>query len=147
MDYPSVHGWESPVSLSHVTSAQIHQAWTEMSEVLWKKDPAQLLLAELLLKEHADNVDLFEIEKVEGVEQLCWGMKKIAHWLHGKMVEITIDATCECIIRLYDRDLKCTDNTNSRNLELYSVLSEYDNASFPISYCLLSTATAIEIGK
>jgi hypothetical protein len=39
------------------------------------------------------------------------------------------------------------DNTNSKNLELYSVLAEYDNAGFPLSYCLLSTASAIPIGK
>ncbi|KAG2139796.1 uncharacterized protein EDB93DRAFT_1241918 [Suillus bovinus] len=39
------------------------------------------------------------------------------------------------------------DNTNSKHLELYSVLGEFDNAGFPLSYCLLSTATSIEIGK
>lgn len=39
------------------------------------------------------------------------------------------------------------DNTNSRHLELYSILGEFDNAGFPLSYCLLSTATSIEIGK
>jgi hypothetical protein len=39
------------------------------------------------------------------------------------------------------------DNTNSKNLELYSIMGEYDNAGFPLSYCLLSTATAIEPGK
>lgn len=40
-----------------------------------------------------------------------------------------------------------TDNTNSSNLELYSILGEYDNAGFPLTYCLLSTAEALEIGK
>ena len=39
------------------------------------------------------------------------------------------------------------DDTNSSNLELYSVIGEYDNAGFPLSYCLLSTATAMEVGK
>ena len=39
------------------------------------------------------------------------------------------------------------DNTNSRHLELYSVMAEHDNAGFPLSYCLLSTATAIDLGK
>ncbi|KAG0694190.1 hypothetical protein DFH29DRAFT_985319 [Suillus ampliporus] len=33
------------------------------------------------------------------------------------------------------------------HLELYSILGEFDNAGFPLSYCLLSTATSIEIGK
>jgi len=39
------------------------------------------------------------------------------------------------------------DNTNSRHLELYSIMAEHDNAGFPLSYCLLSTATAIDLGK
>ena len=36
---------------------------------------------------------------------------------------------------------------NSRNLELYSIIAEHDNASYPLSYCLLSTATAIKPKK
>jgi len=40
-----------------------------------------------------------------------------------------------------------TDNTNSKHLELYSIMAEYDNAGFPLSYCLLSTATAIDQQK
>ena len=39
------------------------------------------------------------------------------------------------------------DNTNSKHLELYSIMGEYDNAGFPLTYCLLSTATAIDLGK
>lgn len=39
------------------------------------------------------------------------------------------------------------DNTNSKHLELYSTMGEYDNAGFPMTYCLLSTATAIDLGK
>jgi hypothetical protein len=39
------------------------------------------------------------------------------------------------------------DNTNSKNLELYSVMAEHDNAGFPLAYCMLSTATSLEIGK
>jgi len=39
------------------------------------------------------------------------------------------------------------DNTNSKHLELYSIMGEYDNAGFPSTYCLLSTATAIDTGK
>ena len=33
------------------------------------------------------------------------------------------------------------------NLELYSILGEYNNAGFPLTYCLLSTTEALEIGK
>lgn len=47
----------------------------------------------------------------------------------GKVLEIGMDATCEY------------------NLELYSVMAEYDNAGFPLTYCLLSTATAIDHQK
>jgi hypothetical protein len=43
--------------------------------------------------------------------------------------------------------IKPTHNTNSKNLELHSVMGEYDNAGFPLSYCLLSTATALLVGK
>ncbi|KAI6151276.1 hypothetical protein BKA82DRAFT_4329102 [Pisolithus tinctorius] len=38
-------------------------------------------------------------------------------------------------------------NMNAKNLELYSILGEYNNAGFPLSYCLLSTVTSIEIRK
>src|ERR1700761_7878209 len=36
---------------------------------------------------------------------------------------------------------------NSRHLKLYTVLTEYDNAGFPLSYCLLTTASSIEEQK
>ena len=39
------------------------------------------------------------------------------------------------------------DNTNSHHLELYTILGEYDNAGFPLSYCLLTTVTSVEVGK
>jgi hypothetical protein len=43
--------------------------------------------------------------------------------------------------------IKRKDNTNSKHLELYSIMAEHDNAGFPLSYCLLSTASAIDQGK
>jgi hypothetical protein len=94
--------WSTPVSMvgkvqalfPNVTAKQIHAAWTEMSEVLWKRDKDQLKSAGLLLDELRDDVDVFEIDAVEGVEQLCWGMKKIAGPLKGKVVEVAVDATC-----------------------------------------------------
>jgi len=39
------------------------------------------------------------------------------------------------------------DNTNAKHLELYSIMGEHDNAGFPLTYCLLSTTTAIDQGK
>ena len=39
------------------------------------------------------------------------------------------------------------DSTNSKNLELYSVMGECDGAGFPLAYCMLSTATSMDLGK
>ena len=39
------------------------------------------------------------------------------------------------------------DNTNSKNIKLYSVMAEQDGSGFPLSYCLVSTTTSVEIGK
>ena len=36
-----------------------------------------------------------------------------------------------------------TDNTNSRNLELYSIIAKHDNTGYPLSYCLPSGNMAI----
>jgi len=95
--------WSTPVSITpkvralypHITSKQIHFAWTQMSETLWKRDRMQLPSAELLLKEFPSEVEVFHIERAEGVEQLAWGMKKILKGLKGRVVEIGVDATCE----------------------------------------------------
>ncbi len=37
-----------------------------------------------------------------------------------------------------------TVNMNSKHLELYTVLGEYNNTGFPLSYCLLTTASSLE---
>jgi len=36
---------------------------------------------------------------------------------------------------------------NSKHLELYTILGEYGNTGFLLSYCLLSTVTSVEEGK
>jgi hypothetical protein len=66
-----------------------------MSQILWKKDENQLTSAKLLLDELAGDVDVFDIEEVDGVEQVCWGMKRIVKSLHKNIVKIALDATCE----------------------------------------------------
>jgi hypothetical protein len=76
-----------------VTATQIHSAWTIMSEILWKRDDLQLPSAETLLGEFSDEVNIFDLPKVDGMEQLAWGMKKISNRLRGN-VEVGIDATC-----------------------------------------------------
>ena len=77
--------WSTPVSLvakiqsmyPNVSSKQIHLAWSAMSKTIWKKDEQQLPSAEKLLAEFPNEVDVFDLPKVDGVEQLAWGMKKI----------------------------------------------------------------------
>ncbi|KAF7297058.1 SWIM-type domain-containing protein [Mycena indigotica] len=91
-------------------------------------------LRRLLLSELAHlGVDVLEPVGVPpDVEILAWGMRKIAQPLRDTVQEIAMDATY---------------NTNSRNLELYAVMGELDNAGFPLAYCLMSTATSISQGK
>ncbi|KAF7349473.1 SWIM-type domain-containing protein [Mycena sanguinolenta] len=132
--------WSTPVQLvgrvqalfPHVSATQVHSAWATMSEILWKRDELQLPSARALLKELEDDVDVLDIHPADGVQQLAFVMKKIIQPLRGKVVEIGTDATY---------------GTNSKHLELYTVLGEHDNAGFPLSYCLLSTAESIDIGK
>ena len=68
-----------------------------MSEVLWKCNHMQLPSAWLLLEEINDHVSIFKIDVAEGVQQLCWGMKKILLWLKGKGVKIRMDVTCKTL--------------------------------------------------
>ena len=126
-------------SFPTVTATQIHSAWTIMSEILWKRDNLQLPSAQILLQEYSDEVDVFDLPKVEGMEQLAWGMKKVSDQLQGKVVEVGINATCMWSIRnrVLSMLIQIIDNTNSKHLELYTILGEYNNASFPLSYCLL----------
>src|SRR5579864_3133528 len=50
-----------------------------------------------------------------------------------------------CVIFKFIRSKtnKAVVNTNGSNLELYTIMAEYDGAGFPLSYCILSTASAI----
>ena len=65
-----------------------------MSEILWKRDNLQLSSAQILLQEYSDKVDVFDLPRVEGMEQLAWEMKKVSDQLQGKVVEVGINATC-----------------------------------------------------
>ncbi len=66
-----------------------------MSETLWKRDKMQLPSAKILMEEFKDDVDVFDVKPPDGVEQLCWGMKRIGAELRGQIVEIALDATCK----------------------------------------------------
>lgn len=81
----------------NVTAAQIHSAWTRMSDVLWKRDQYQIPSAKILMSEFSDQIEVLDCDPAEGVEQLAWGMCLIAEQLCGKVVEIGVDATCEFI--------------------------------------------------
>lgn len=71
--------------------------WTKLAQELWKRKPEnQMESATILLKESDDVTDLFALEVEDGVDQLVWGMKKISHLLGAGIIEVGIDATCEC---------------------------------------------------
>lgn len=86
---------------------------------------------------------------MEGVEQVAWVMKKVILPLQNKVVEVGINATCKQHLAITNDLLiiYILDNTNSKHLELYTILGKYDNISFPLSYCLLTTASSVEVGK
>ena len=132
-----------------VTANQVHKAWTTMSESLWKRNAEQLPSVKALLGEYKDDVDVLDVPVVNGVEQIAWAMKMIVGPLRGKIVEIGIDATCKSQLKFeaYRLTRYNLDNTNAKHLKLYTVLGEYDNSSFPLSYCLLSTVSSIDEGK
>lgn len=149
--------WSTPAAMAskiqslypQVTTKQIHAAWRELSQSFWRRDDNQLTSAQKLLAEYGDDVDIFEPDSLpDCVEMLAWGMKRIAESLQGKVVEIGMDATCKSTYKSGKYQLNGSkDNTNSKHLELYSIMGEHDNAGFPLTYCLLSTATAIDQGK
>ncbi|THU89691.1 hypothetical protein K435DRAFT_760822 [Dendrothele bispora CBS 962.96] len=113
----------------NITSAQVYSAWIKLSEELWKHAENPLESAKQLLEELRDEVEVVHTKVADGVEQLCWVLKKITGPLGKGVVEVALDATYR---------------TNSAHLELYCVMAEDDNTGFPLSYCLLSTATSIE---
>ena len=79
-----------------VTAKQIMTTWAKLAQELWKRKPEnQMESATILLKESDDVTDLFVLEVEEGVDQLAWGMKKIARLLGVGIIEVGIDATCE----------------------------------------------------
>ncbi|KAJ7194445.1 hypothetical protein GGX14DRAFT_679021 [Mycena pura] len=116
-----------------VSNAQIYNAWWTVVECFWKRDDNQMISTERLLKEYKDEVDVFAPQGVpEDIEILCWGMKQITQRLKTRVVEIAMDATY---------------NTNAKQLELYGIMAEFDNAGFPLAYCLLSTTSSISHRK
>jgi hypothetical protein len=96
--------WNMPGSIApkiremfpQVTTAQVHATWTAMSKVLWRRNDNQMESAKQLLEELRDEVDLLNLQVMEGVEQLAFGLKLINNKLKklGNIQEIRMDATC-----------------------------------------------------
>ena len=85
----------------------------------------------------------FNVDIPDEVEMLAWGMKRIVEPLKRKNVEIGGRIQHTCVMRSVL--ILGIDSTMSKHLELYSTISEYENARFPMTYCLLSTATVIDV--
>jgi hypothetical protein len=79
----------------NITAAQIYAAWIKLSEEIWKRADNQIESAMQLLQELGDEVEIERTKLDDGVEQLCWTMKKIAGTLGKGVVEIALDATCK----------------------------------------------------
>ena len=69
-----------------------------MSEILWKRHHLQLPYAEILLKEYGDDVDVFDIPVEDGMQQLCWAIKKIA-------AKLKASCTCNLLLQCGQRIL------------------------------------------
>ena len=81
-----------------VSSKQVYDTWSCLTEDLWKSDKDQLVSAKDLLRRLGDQVDTWDLDVPEGVVAIGWGMKVIAEKLRDQIVEVALDATCECII-------------------------------------------------
>src|SRR5258708_442087 len=84
---------------------QVYAWWLCLTEDGWKHEEDQIKSARILLTER-DDVDTWELDVPGGVVVVAWGVKPIADQLTGRVVEITLDATCEyksgfsCILTL-----------------------------------------------
>ena len=82
----------------HVTAKQVTTVWTKFAQGSWKRNPRdQMDSARQLLQEFSEEVDVFEVDEAKGVDQLSWGMKTIATRIGSGLVEVGLDATCECL--------------------------------------------------
>lgn len=79
-----------------VTAAQIHRAWSTLSEVLWKRNPSNPMESARELLDSFDEVDRLELANVPiGVEIIAFAAKRNIAALKGDIVELAMDGTCE----------------------------------------------------
>jgi hypothetical protein len=89
---------EIQAKFPNVTAAQVHRAWSEMSEFLFKRAENHIESAEALLKEFEEQgkVDRFDMQPEEDVTAVAWGLPDIAAQAKDRVVEVVMDATCTC---------------------------------------------------
>jgi len=91
-----------------ISSKQVHDAWSHLTADLWKLDENQITSARKLLEKLGDQVDTWDLDVPEGVVAIGWGMRGIAGKLKDRIVEIALDATCECIVLDVSSLLTCS---------------------------------------
>lgn len=102
--------WSSPSDLvpqvqavfPQVTAKQIHHAWRQMSEEIWKWQDDAIHSAQQLLKEFHESANLgahlLDVDVPLGVEIVAFSFPKVIGALQEngrKFEEIGLDATCE----------------------------------------------------
>lgn len=79
-----------------VTAAQIHRAWSTLSEVLWKRNPSDPIQSAIELLDSFDDVDRLELINVPmGVEIIAFAATRNIAALKGDIIELAMDGTCE----------------------------------------------------
>jgi hypothetical protein len=92
----------------HVSGAQVHRVWRELSEVLWKRNANAVRSACKLLEEYATDGRAVQLDIAvpDGVTALAWTLPKITRRVAANIKEVAIDATCE-LLRMREFDLAC----------------------------------------
>ena len=103
--------WSSPSDLvsqvqlvfPQVTGKQIHHAWRQMSQEIWRRSDDPVDSAHQLLWEYqqqSGEAHLLDVEVPEGVEILAFCFPRVFDALQNddqKIEEIGMDATCMCL--------------------------------------------------
>jgi hypothetical protein len=78
----------------NIKTYQVRHVWKGHNRGQWWRNGDQLESANILLSEYAESIDKFELEAIEGVIALGFGLKQVAGRLTG-IVEVGLDATCK----------------------------------------------------
>jgi hypothetical protein len=81
----------------HVSGAQVYRAWTELSEVIWRRDVNPAVSAQKLLEEYEEDgkAQRLVFALPDGVTAIAWALPEIAHRVAANIKEVALDATCE----------------------------------------------------